>query len=359
MKSIQYLLLLVLSLFLLSPVFVNADTAPATGFAYQPLEPIPGATNASNFPDYVKGIYKFGLWTVGLAALLMLTVGGFLYVTSAGNTSALGNAKGIIKDSLIGIALALTAYLILNIISPDLVNVNLNSFSGVGGKVPDAALVNDSVVKGVIDGSNSLEIWAASCTKPTENQTNATNSCIGRNKTNPANLTTYGTISNSSAQSVLDSAGDLDGSGFSLWSSGNCWDGACTNCTSLSQIPKYAIQYLKDLKTKSGCGNLLITGGTEWGHTTHCPLSPSIDIDNKPANHGDCLGNYLKSIKTSVGNDQAKYEEKLQKDLHIDIICTDPAWSGIKANCDNYSEPNGHFHFSFCGFVHKNGKVGC
>ena len=112
-----------------------ATTSPATGFKYQPLEPIPGAKDASSFPEYIQAIYKFGLWTVGLAALLMLTVGGFMYVTSAGNTSLIGNAKGIIQDSIIGIILALAAYFILNIINPDFVHVNLNSFSGVGGSV--------------------------------------------------------------------------------------------------------------------------------------------------------------------------------------------------------------------------------
>jgi hypothetical protein len=118
----------------------GAGAAPATGFDYQPLELIPGATNATTFPDYVKAIYKFGLWTVGLAALLMLSVGGFLYVTSAGNTSSIGKAKEIIWDSIIGIVLALTAWLILYIINPDLVNVNLDSFGRLGGSVSTTPL---------------------------------------------------------------------------------------------------------------------------------------------------------------------------------------------------------------------------
>jgi hypothetical protein len=52
-----------------------------------------------------------------------------MYLTSAGNTSAMGSAKSVIFDSLIGLVIAIVAWLILNVINPDLVNVTLNGFS--------------------------------------------------------------------------------------------------------------------------------------------------------------------------------------------------------------------------------------
>ncbi len=115
---------------------VTSDTAFGQAFNYQPLEQIPGAQMATtSFPQYVQGIYKFGIWTVGLAALFMLSVGGFIYLSSGGNTATIGKAKTYIWDALIGLVLALLAYLILYVINPDLVNVNLGSFSKVGGTV--------------------------------------------------------------------------------------------------------------------------------------------------------------------------------------------------------------------------------
>lgn len=333
----------------------STSLASAQGFSYTPLENIPGAEGAATFPQYVSGIYKFALWAVGIAAMFMLTIGGFMYMTSAGNTAALGRAKEVIKDSIIGLVLALFAWLILNIINPDLVKVNLEKFSQVGGTVPPAT----PQVKAVLDGTNALPIWAASCTKATVEQVNKTVACMNRSLKNSNNANTYGSITSSSKQNVLDSAGNLDGSGFDLSSSGNCWDSTCTNCTSLHQIPKYAVQYLKELKTKSGCGQtFVITGGTEYGHTTHCPNAPSIDIRNTDAG-GTCLGNYLKSILTGVGNDKKKYEEKLQKELHIDTICADAAWNSVAVDCGNYQEPNGHFHINFCGYVDADGSVDC
>lgn len=103
--------------------------------SYIPLEQIPGAAGATTLPDYISGIYKFGIWTVGIAALFMLTIGGFVYMTSGGNTATLSRAKGYISDALIGLILALLAYLILNVINPDLVNLNLSRFSAAGGTV--------------------------------------------------------------------------------------------------------------------------------------------------------------------------------------------------------------------------------
>jgi hypothetical protein len=61
----------------------------------------------------------------------MLSVGGFMYVTSAGNTSRMGTAKEIIFDSIIGIVIALLAWLFLYIINPDFLSMKLPTVSPV------------------------------------------------------------------------------------------------------------------------------------------------------------------------------------------------------------------------------------
>lgn len=90
-------------------------------FNYIPMEEIPGFGRPTDFPGYVMAIYKMGLWAVGICALLMISIGGYMYLTSAGNTSQTGKAKEIIIDSIIGIVLALTSWLLLYTINPDLV----------------------------------------------------------------------------------------------------------------------------------------------------------------------------------------------------------------------------------------------
>jgi hypothetical protein len=55
----------------------------------------------------------------------MIAVGGFTYMASAGNTSAIKKGKGMITDALIGLIIALFAWFILNVINPDLVNLKI------------------------------------------------------------------------------------------------------------------------------------------------------------------------------------------------------------------------------------------
>ena len=111
-----------------------AAKAASTGyFKYQLLEGIPGfftkGQTMTDLPTLISAIYKFGIWTIGIAAMFMLVVGGFMYMTSAGNTSTARSAKDIITDALLGLAVALTAYLFLYVINPDLIKMNLNLVS--------------------------------------------------------------------------------------------------------------------------------------------------------------------------------------------------------------------------------------
>ncbi len=110
-----------LLIFFLSANIIFSQRVNANNFQYTPMESIPGSGNSSSFPDYIKAIYKFGIWTVGIAAMLMISVGGFMYLTSAGNTSKTGQAKEIITDAIIGVILALVSWLLLYTINPDLV----------------------------------------------------------------------------------------------------------------------------------------------------------------------------------------------------------------------------------------------
>ncbi|HBO17093.1 MAG: hypothetical protein UR69_C0002G0254 [Candidatus Moranbacteria bacterium GW2011_GWE2_35_2-] len=95
--------------------------------SYVPMEKLPGSPGAANLKDYVLAIYNFAIWTVGIAAFFMISIGGFWYFTAAGNTSKTAKAKEIIGDALLGVIVSMIAWLILYVINPDLVNVNLSS----------------------------------------------------------------------------------------------------------------------------------------------------------------------------------------------------------------------------------------
>lgn len=80
-------------------------------------------SETSSVPELIRYIYLFSLGIVGFVALLSILIGAVRYVTAAGNTSQVEDAKEQIKQALLGILILLAAVLILNTINPDLVNL--------------------------------------------------------------------------------------------------------------------------------------------------------------------------------------------------------------------------------------------
>lgn len=109
----------------------------AVSFNYTPMEEIPGFGRPSDFFSYILAIYRFGLWTIGIAALLMITIGGYMYITSAANKNNVGKAKTIITDAIVGLILAMVSYLLLYVINPELVRLSplplMSGSTGAGG----------------------------------------------------------------------------------------------------------------------------------------------------------------------------------------------------------------------------------
>lgn len=100
------------------------DCAKAS-FNYRVIEGIPGFISKGSsveLNEYISSVYKFGIWTIGIAALFMLSIGAFVYITSAGNNAVMGTAKTIIADAIIGLVLAMLSWLLLNTINPDLLS---------------------------------------------------------------------------------------------------------------------------------------------------------------------------------------------------------------------------------------------
>ena len=120
MKKIFFiLLLLIIPCWLLAAHFALA--------AYEIEVSLPGGPAAGTevtVTEYVRYIYLFGLGLVGIAALGGLVYGGFMYMLS-GTITSKDEAKKWIWGAISGLILALAAYLILNTINPDLVNLQL------------------------------------------------------------------------------------------------------------------------------------------------------------------------------------------------------------------------------------------
>ena len=86
-----------------------------------PFIPKCGATPAS----YLSGLYRLALGLGVLAALIMIVVAGITYATSGDNASKQKEARGQIRDAIIGMVILFASVLILNTINPDIASMKL------------------------------------------------------------------------------------------------------------------------------------------------------------------------------------------------------------------------------------------
>ena len=97
--------------------------AQDTSVKYNLIQPLPGVQSVSDFPTFISLFIPFLLGLAGLFALIQIVRGGIQRAVSGGNPSAVGEANDMIWQAILGLVLALSAYLILNTINPDLVNL--------------------------------------------------------------------------------------------------------------------------------------------------------------------------------------------------------------------------------------------
>jgi hypothetical protein len=78
-----------------------------------------------NLAEYIIKLYNFALVAAGILALVMITFGGYLWLTAGGNPSRVGKAKEYIVSAITGLILALGAFTILYFINPKIINPSL------------------------------------------------------------------------------------------------------------------------------------------------------------------------------------------------------------------------------------------
>jgi len=87
---------------------------------YPELGGIQPKTTSISPQEYVKYIFNFALWIIGITAFGSLIFGGVRFLTSVGNPSKRTDAKNQIAVAFLGIAILLGSYFILYSINPQL-----------------------------------------------------------------------------------------------------------------------------------------------------------------------------------------------------------------------------------------------
>jgi hypothetical protein len=108
------------------PIFAFAQTQISVG--------IPGdiVNSGSTAPGaFIHNFYQFAIFIAGVLAFAVVVYGGVRYMASVGNPSGQSDAKEWIFGALIGLVLLAGAYLVLNVINPQLTNLTLPTPSDV------------------------------------------------------------------------------------------------------------------------------------------------------------------------------------------------------------------------------------
>lgn len=112
-------------------------TNPSPVLRFTPNVPIPGLfdktvdVDNSLLAKYISAFYIFFAGVAGILAVVVMMWGGFHYITSAGNSQKISQAKEIISNAIIGLILVFTSYLLLNTINPNLTRLTLPTLSSV------------------------------------------------------------------------------------------------------------------------------------------------------------------------------------------------------------------------------------
>ncbi len=241
MKKIIYAFILIFVAFI---VFLT----PVLSYAQQDYEPLKidvqykypwaGATNPA---DFVGRFYKIALGVVGGAALGVLVYGAVLWTVS-GAISSKQDAMEWIWAAIWGIVLLLAAYLILNTINPDLINLK-------NPILPKASAGNIDISK----YSNSSGIASASY-----NEIYAGGSSGGGGA-----IRSFGgeSLSEEQARKQLSSVG--------IGTKSVCSAGQSSGCVNLNGILQPTLNEVGILAAGIGSDSVFVTAGTEGCGTVH------------------------------------------------------------------------------------------
>jgi hypothetical protein len=107
--------ILLVSLLAFAPLLV-ADAQLNRGLQCDPSSGL-NCSAGTNVNSLIRTVIN---WLLGIAfavAVLFLIIGGFQYITSAGNEEAAEKGKGTAVNALIGIVIVILSYVIVNVVS--------------------------------------------------------------------------------------------------------------------------------------------------------------------------------------------------------------------------------------------------
>jgi hypothetical protein len=109
------------AVFLLAPMLVFANEVQNglnnSGFASYFGFGGGGISSSSSLTELIGNIIKIALTFAGAVAVVFVIIGGYQYITSAGNEEAAEKGKKTLINAIIGIIIIVMSYVVINVIT--------------------------------------------------------------------------------------------------------------------------------------------------------------------------------------------------------------------------------------------------
>lgn len=289
--KIFFLFVLIATATFFAAIPVSADE----GITILSPDIIPGGGEAT-FKVFFETIFAIAIGVAILAAVLMLVIAGVEYTAGGVSAEAKNDAKHRITAALSGLLLAFAAWLILNEVNPNILNIDVNLeelpttvTTGGGGSGSTTPPTMGAGWYFIDTGGGTWKMSAKYLSQAECNQYRASFSsyegCREVTSGDPRkylNTVIYRRLRTAPGIAGVN-RGDVP-----------CLDGKTTNCTTVAELPERAIAKIKSLSQATG-GGVIINGGTEPGHATHGQFKAIADIDDTPQ-----VMSFLKTKSTTL-----------------------------------------------------------
>ncbi len=212
--------------------------------------------------EYVAAIYKYGVGVAAILAVVMIMIGGFVWLTSAGVPERIGKAKDFIISALSGLLLALFSFIILQTVNPELVSLGALNVQSVQEIDPHTY-------------------------EPTYSESSGTGT------TGTGSTGTVPQVEEASDLTEQQIRDELSESGIGVWES-------TAGATRVEGLPDTSIDYITDVTESLGGSSTnqvaTLTGATEegyhsdrhgWGQNTFDLDRPDSDLDSYVSSNSD------------------------------------------------------------------------
>jgi hypothetical protein len=132
---------------------------------------------------YIKAVFNYVIIIIGIVAAVVLMIGGIVYVVSAGNASRVKEAQGFIGASITGLLVALTSYMLLNEVNPELTRLKVINLT----VIPEYFMENSSDSEANIPYDGEATAGSGHC--PTINELKNLTGLVGGTNAGSPNIT--------------------------------------------------------------------------------------------------------------------------------------------------------------------------